>query len=495
MRVSIGIDLGTSATKVGLYDAQQGRLLGMSSQAYEISSPRPGWAELEAHVYWRAVVDGVKAVMAGSSEVEVAGIGLSSQGQTFVVLDEHGAPLRPAIVWLDVRAEQEAAEIGSTLGVEEYTRRTGLPRLSAIESLSKLVWLRRHEPEVMDRCARALVLPSYIALRLTGCAACDAANGASMGVLDRYTGRWWPEPLRLCGLTVAALGELRQARDAAGSLTSEAAAELGLAPGIPVAVGTNDQYSGALSVGNRAPGMLSGTLGTAMPLVTVVPEVTPLEGRGLLLAPHPLGTDWFAMAYTKTAAACLSWLRELLADGETIEELTQEASLVPPGAEGVVCLPHLAGMATPSFDSRVRGGFLGLGLNHERGHLARAVMESVCYSARDCLALLGTIGTQWDRAVLTGGATVSESWMGMLADVLDLTVVVTDAPEAACRGAALLGMLAAGDEAALGWPGESLQGNRVYHPNPGVREAYGEGYARYTQAMDAIHPGARRTRS
>lgn len=494
MRAVIGVDLGTSATKVGLYDAQDGRPVRLSSQAYELGSPQPGWAEMEAETYWRAVVDGVRAVSEGLPSADIVGLGLSSQGQTFVVLDDRNMPLRPAIAWLDVRAEAEAREVEEWLGAEAYTRHTGLPRPSAIDSISKLLWLRRHEPKVMAQCARALVLPAYIALRLTGRAACDPSNGGSMGLLDRQMGDWWPEAADLVGLPTESFGDVVPARAAAGRLTSSAAAELGLAAGIPVAVGTNDQYSGALSVGNRAPGQLSGTLGTAMPLLTMVPDAAPYGGRGLSISPHPLGDGWFIMAYTKTAAACLSWLQGLLESDGGVQALALAADAVPPGAEGVTCLPHLAGMSTPSFDSTVRGGFLGLSLNHGRAHLARAAMEAVCYGARDCLRLLSGAERRWEKVTLTGGAASSVIWMGMLADVLGLPVVVTEAPEAACRGAALLGLLAAGDESAIEWPGGSVEGCRTFSPNPETKPAYDEGYERYARAMDVLYPGVRTAR-
>jgi len=136
MRAVIGVDLGTSATKVGLYDAQDGRPVRLSSQAYELGSPQPGWAEMAAETYWRAVVDGVRAVSEGLPSADIVGLGLSSQGQTFVVLDDRNMPLRPAIAWLDVRAEAEAREVEEWLGAEAYTRHTGLPRPSAIDSIS-----------------------------------------------------------------------------------------------------------------------------------------------------------------------------------------------------------------------------------------------------------------------------------------------------------------------------------------------------------------------
>ncbi|MBD3176930.1 MAG: hypothetical protein GF320_17270 [Armatimonadia bacterium] len=489
---SLGIDLGTSATKVGLYAAGDGRQLALSSQSYDLASPESGWAELDAEEYWRAVGCGVRDVLRRAPSVDVVAMGLSSQGQTFVCLDSDDQPLRPAIAWLDARAHREAAEVRERLGAQAFRRRTGLPEPSAIDSLSKILWLRRHEPTTMERCRRALLLPAFIALRLTSRAVCDPANGASTGMLDRLTGEWWHEALALCTLPAQAMGEVAPARSVAGELTPDAAGALGLAPGIPVAVGTNDQYAGALAVGNREPGRLSGTLGTAMPLLATVEDAAPFEGSGLLLAPHPLGSGWFAMAYTKTAAACLDWLRRILDDTAGTGLLVDEAMALAPGAGGVTCIPHLTGISTPSFDDSVRGGFLGLSLGHGRAHLVRAAMEAVCFSARDSLALLGSVGRDWSEITLTGGATASTDWMSMLADVLGITVRVTDAPEAACRGAALLGLLASGDEGALDWPAGSPQGDVAYQPNPSVAGAYDTAYSGYVQAMDALYPGARR---
>jgi xylulokinase len=237
--------------------------------------------------------------------------------------------------------------------------------------------------------------------------------------------------------------------------------------------------------------VLSGTVGTALAVLGTAPAEAPYPTGGVLVTRNPIGGHRLLLAYTKTAAIVLTWFRDNIVAHLSYEDLLAEAAQVPPGCDGLTALPHLSGMATPSFDDAVRGGFVGLSMLHDRRHFTRAIMESVCFGARDCVKLIREAGVDGDTFIASGGATKSGLWMQILADVLGLPVRVPDCPEAACRGGALLGLLAAGRQEALSWPADTGHASTSYAPDATNRGAYAAAYDRYSGAMDALYPGSR----
>lgn len=493
--LALGIDLGTTATKVGLFAVEDGRAVAVSSCPTVLDTPQPGWTECAPERYLAGVAEAVHgALREAPSESRVVSIGLSSQGQTFVALDGDGEPVRPAIVWLDTRAERESEELASLLPRETFYRQTGIPFPNPVDSAAKILWLRRHEPEVFARAAHMLVLPAYVAYWLTGRMVADSGNARSTALLDQ-SGRWWPEALEAVGLLPEQLGEVAPPGTRIGGLTDACARTLGLAGGIPVSAGANDQSAGALSMGNRGPGMVSATVGTAMAIQATLPATADPFATGLLVGRHPLGEHWCLIGYMKTAAIALTWFRGRLAPGAPYEELIEEAASAPVGAAGLVFLPHLAGTGTPSFDGSVRGAFLYLGLEHERCHFLRAVLEAVCFGARESLDLVRPLCADLTGLTVSGGATRSRQWMQMMADCLAVPVTVAECGEAACRGGAMLGLLGAGDASGLEWPATAGPDPLVaYEPDARSAAAYDEAYSRYLAAMETVYPGARKAR-
>jgi xylulokinase len=490
--LALGIDLGTTAVKVGLFAVDDGRTVAVRSEPNGLDTPHPGWAECPPTRYLDRTADGIRGVLADAPVgSRVVSVGLSSQGQTFVMLDADGRPVRPGIVWLDTRAGAEAEEIASGIPRATFYRQTGIPFANPVDSAPKVLWVRRHEPEVFARTAHVLTLPAHIAWWLTGRMASDTTNAGSTGLLGA-DGAWWPEAVDTVGLRLEQLGEVLAPGSLIGALTDECSRSLGLPSGTPVSAGTNDQAAGALSMGNRAPGMVSATVGTAMAVQATLPTGVDPFATGLLIGRHPLGGAWSVLSYMKTAAIALTWFRDRFAPGVSYEDLTREASDAPVGAGGLTFLPHLTGMGTPSFDGSVRGAFLHMGMEHERKHFVRAVLESVCFGARESLDLVRGLYPALAGLTVSGGATRSDAWMRMMADCLGIPVTVAECGEAACRGGAMLGLLGAGNAAALGWPATAGDEPPVtYIPDPANADAYDGAYARYLAAMDTLYPGAR----
>ncbi len=486
----MGLDLGTTAVKVGVFDADSGETLGVTRAEYTPVAPHPDWLELDAREYWRAAVDATRAARAQAGGARVVGIGLSSQGQTFVPLDGRRRPLRPAIVWLDTRAEEQARRLSAMFDADELRRRRGVPAFNAIDSAPKMLWLREHEPETWAATRHLVMLPDYLGLLMTEKLRLDLCNAGSTGLVDRTVDDWWPVGLDAVGVPREWLSPLGRPGEPIGELTAAAAREMGLEAGAPVALGSNDQLNGAVGAGNVEPGLASGTAGTAMAIIATLAQVPDAMPDGMNWGKHPVPGLWYVLNYAKTSGVVLTWLRELLAAGD-YEALLAEAEQAPVGCDGLVCLPHFSGTATPTFRSDVRGGFVGLTLGHTRGHLVRSVVEAVCFCARDALALTAAVAQEATELRMLGGAARSDWWMQAMADVVRLPIAIPACAEAAVLGAAIFGGVAAGRLESI-----EVGARRFYRtakrldPREDMAQAYDAAYAAYRDAMERMYPGA-----
>ncbi len=486
----MGLDLGTTAVKVGLFDADSGEALGVARSEYTPVSPRPGWLELEACEYRRAAVEATRAAHAQAGAPRVVGIGLSSQGQTFMPLDGSHRPLRPAIVWLDTRAEEQARRLSARFDPDELRRRRGVPAFNAIDSAPKMLWLREHEPEMWAATRHLVMLPDYLGLMMTGALRLDLCNAGSTGLVDRTVDDWWQAGLDAVGVQREWLSPLGWPGERIGGLTVAAARELGLEAGTPVALGSNDQLNGAVGAGNVEPGLASGTAGTAMAIIATLAHIPEPMPDGMNWGKHPVPGLWYLLNYAKTSGVVLTWLRDLLGAGD-YDALLAEAEQVPAGSDGLVCLPHFSGTATPTFRSDVRGGFVGLTLGHGRGHLVRAVVEAVCFCARDALALTASIAQSATELRMLGGAAQSDWWMQVMADTVRLPVAIPACAEAAVLGGAIFGGVAAGRlESIEAGARRFYRTAKRLEPRAEMAEVYDAAYAAYRDAMERVYPGA-----
>jgi sugar (pentulose or hexulose) kinase len=353
-----------------------------------------------------------------------------------------------------------------------------------------------------------VLLPDYLGLRLTGQRRLDLANAASTGMVDQNAADWWPEALAAVGVPAQWVSPIGRPGEVIGALRSEAAEELGLSQGIPVALGSNDQLNGAVGVGNVKAGIASGTVGTAMAIVSTVEVIGVGAQRSVTWGRHPVPGLFFLLAYAKTSGILLTWLRDLAAPQSTYEDLLAEAERVPPGSDGLVCLPHFSGTATPTFRSEVRGGFVGFTLGHSRAHMVRAVAEAVCFECRDALSLAARVarplgppsrsaaadlGTGQPIASLRmlGGATRSNFWMQMLADVVRLPLEVPECGEAPVLGGAVFAGVGAGRFASISEGAAAFyRPGRSFAPRVDAASPYDPAYAAYRQAMERLYPGA-----
>ena len=471
MSICVGLDVGTTGVK-GIAIAPDGEVVARAERGYPLSMPRPGWSEQDPEDWWGAS----EAVLAELAVGDVAGIGLSGQMHGLVALDDAGSVLRPAILWNDQRTAAECAEIEARIGLERLIALTGNRALPGFTA-PKLLWLRRHEPDVYARIARILLPKDYVRLRLTGEWAIDASDASGTLLLDVARRRWSDDVLDALEVPPGWLPPVLESPELAGSTPTR----------IAVAAGAGDCAAAALGVGIDRPGPLSIVLGTSGVVFAALPSFAADPLARVHAFCHAVPGAWHAMGVMLSAAGSLQWLRDVVAPGLSFDTLLEEAERWEPGTEGLVFLPYLAGERTPHADPDARGAFVGLELRHDRGALTRAVLEGVAYGLRDSLDLVRALGVEIVGARVSGGGARGRLWLEIIASVLDLPLETTAAEEGSAYGAALLGGVAGGvfvdvhDAVA-----RCVRVGETVEPKRAWVAAYAERRARFTSLYPAL---------
>jgi xylulokinase len=386
--------------------------------------------------------------------------------------------LRPAILWNDQRTGEECAEIERLVGLERLIELTGNRALPGFTA-PKLLWLRRHEPEVYARIRYVLLPKDYVRLRLTGEIAIDAADASGTLLFDVARRCWSEEVLAALDVPAEWLPRALESPEVSGFTPA----------GVPVAAGAGDQQAGALGVGVIRPGPLSVVLGTSGVVFAALDGYACDREARVHAFCHAAPGVWEAMGVMLSAAGSLRWLRDALAPSASYDELTAEAARWQPGAEGLLFLPYLQGERTPHADPSARGAFTGLSLVHDRGALVRALLEGVAYGLRDSLELLRELGVEPSAGRVSGGGARSRLWLEIVASILGLPLELTAVEEGAAYGAALLGGVAAG---VFADPKEAVYAcvrvrDRI-EPNGDWQDYYQCGYARFRALYPALRP-------
>ncbi|HEX7956408.1 MAG TPA: xylulokinase, partial [Pyrinomonadaceae bacterium] len=385
--------------------------------------------------------DGVRAE-------EVACVGLTGQMHGAVLLDEGDAPLRPSIIWCDVRTDAQCRALNETVGRERLIRLVSNPALEGF-TLPKLLWVREHEPEVWGR-VRAVLLPKdFVRLRLTGDKATDVADASGTLLFDVGRRRWSEEMLEVVGLDRGLFPTAHESPEVTGRVSAAGAKSTGLRAGTPVVAGAGDQAAGAVGVGLVRPGAVGATIGTSGVVFAATDRPSFDPGGRVHTFCHAVPGGWHVMGVTQGAGLSLRWFREQFGAGpedgrDPYERLTEEAASAPAGADGLLWAPYLMGERTPHLDPHARAALVGLTASHTRAHVVRAILEGVAFSLRDTLSIFAEMNVPVETIRLGGGGARSPLWRQIQADVYGREVELVEADEGAAYGAALLAGVGAG---------------------------------------------------
>ncbi len=456
MKCVLGIDIGTTGAKALLLSENRG-IFATGSAEYPLITPKPNWAEQNPEGWWEATVSSVRAcleqVITSGETPEVQAIGLTGQMHSSVFLGDDNRVLRPAILWCDQRTDAQCREIVETVGFEQLIGITSNKALTGFTA-PKILWVRQNEPEVYSQITRILLPKDYIRLKLTGQYATDVSDASGTLLFDVANRKWSDEMFEALNIPHGWLPECYESIEVTGRISKEAGEILGLSEGTPVVGGGGDQAAGAVGNGIVTEGMASCVLGTSG-VVFWHSDTHISEAQGRLHSfCHAVPGKWHLMGVTLAAGGSLRWFRDTLCQKE-IEEgsllgidsyrlILEKAASIAPGSEGLIFLPYLAGERTPHADSNARSAFIGLSLRHTKEHMARAVLEGITMSLKDCLELGNSTGLDPKRMLVSGGGARSELWLKMIADVFEIEVARAGAEQGPAYGAGILATVGAG---------------------------------------------------
>jgi xylulokinase len=496
----VGCDVGSQGTNVALY-AADGTLVASSYQAYDLSFPFPGAAEQDPDDWAPAIVAGVrdvlKAVPEGPSAVK--GISFGSQLDGMVVSDVAGRALRPAMIWMDRRAEAQAARVAERIPPDEFYRSVGA-NLDSSHAVFKALWVRDEEPDIWAKAAWLMSPGTYVLREVAGPIAVDYSNASSLALLDPRSRKWSSEVLAAVEIPESMLPELGAGTAPVGTVTSAFADASGLDRSTIVAIGCGDEMAATLGAGVFAPGEVCDVVGTAEPVCAA--SAVPREDPTMLVECHPHADPdvWLLENPGFVSGGNLRWWRDQFAPiergaeaeglGDAYDLLSREAERIEPGAEGVVFLPAMQGAMAPEWNGAARGVFFGLTLAHTRAHMTRALLEGSAFGLRDILDAMRGAGLDVRRLTIVGGGAKGPLWRQIKADVTGLPVRVPLTVETTATGAAILAAVASGTHDGIADAVRAFVGFQPeeHEPNPERQQAYDEAYRRYRDVYFALRP-------
>ena len=481
----LGVDIGTSSCKTALFDPD-GKIVAQGGCEYPVSYPRKGWAEQDPAAWWDGVCRAVREMTAGNgiNPAEIAGIGVDGQSWSAIALDAEGKVLCPTPIWTDTRSEEICRVTAAVLSEERIFGLCGNP-VQPGYTWPKILWYRENRPEVFGKTEKILQSNSYIVYRMTGEITQDLSQGYGLACFDMRKGCWDDGMCETLGIPRKILPEIVPCHQIVGKLTKEAAEQMGLAEGIPVAAGGLDAACGTLGAGVVSPGQTQEQGGQAGGMSICIDRYA--ADPRLILGFHVVPGRWLLQGGTTGGGGALKWLRETMCPELSFAEMSSLAETAEPGSGGVTFLPYMAGERSPIWNPDACGVFFGLGFGTTRAQMIRACMEGVAYALRHNLETAEAAGARADTLRAMGGSANSRIWTQIKADVTGHGIEVPGSDTATTLGAAMLAGVGTGvwrnfEEAA----GQTVRVNRTVEPDPAAREIYDRGYRTYRQLYEQL---------
>ncbi|NLJ70889.1 MAG: xylulokinase [Clostridiaceae bacterium] len=454
MQYLLGIDIGTSSTKILLLD-ERGHIIDDVERLYDFEIPANGWTEQDPDLWWNAVREIIPEIIQkhNITGTDIKGIGIAGQMHSLVMLDADGDVLRKAILWNDQRTGKQVDKINEIVGADRHIELTSNPPLTGFTS-PKILWVRENEPEIYEKCKKILLPKDYIRYRLTGEYVSDVSDASGMGLLNVKERTWSDEILKDLEIDKDLLPSLVESVEISGYVTKEIAQELGLAEGTPVVGGAGDNAAAAIGVGVIEEGTGFTTIGTSgVVFVHSSKPNTDAKGRVHTFC-SAVPNEWHLMGVTLAAGSSLQWFRNRFCHEEMQEAeetgvdvykiMDYKAAEIKEGSDKLLFLPYLSGERTPHLDPDARGVFFGLSTIHEKAHLIRAVLEGVAFSLNDCLSVLRELDVDAETMMLTGGGAASPLWQKIIADVFNCKMQTCKSNQGPSLGAAILAGVGSG---------------------------------------------------
>lgn len=447
MKYLLGADIGTTSLKAALFD-EDGNLIRSATKDYTLKVSGDQ-VEFPAENYWKLFSEAYEEVSQG---VEVTALAVDTQCETMILADEEGKPLMDAIVWLDNRAAEEAEEIKAKFGNKTVYDVTGQPEITATWPAAKLLWVKKHCPEVFGKIRKVFLLEDYILYHMTGEFVTEKTLQSSSLYFDIHSGAWWKEMLDFIGLDASVFPVLKDSCEVIGTYR-----------GAKVVTGAMDQIAGAVGAGVFSDAAVSEMTGTTMAVFAPGDTIPPYDPESIVPCHYNFNGKYCTLSWTPTAGIALKWFKNNFCEGFSFRQLDEMAEKVAPGSDGLVFLPYLCGSTMPKYDPAARGAFLGLTMEHTRAHAVRSVLESVACMLKEILEYMKA---DCSEVRSMGGGATSPLWCQMKADLTGKRIVTLKNKETACLGSAIFAGVGAGVyESVAAACAKTVATDKVYEPS------------------------------
>lgn len=436
----IGIDLGTSAVKLLLMEAD-GTVKNIISKEYPLYFPHPGWAEQNPTDWYEQTIQGLKELLDGYDKSQVAGISFGGQMHGLVILDEKDEVIRPAILWNDGRTTKECDYLNCEIGKEKLSSYTANISFTGFTA-PKILWLQNHEPENFAKIKKIMLPKDYIAYRLTGVHCTDVSDASGMLLLDVKNRRWSEQMCEICHITEEMLPKLYESCECVGTVRPEIARELGILEQVKVAAGAGDNAAAAVASGTVGDGACNISLGTSGTIFISSKNFSVDENNALHAFCDANGA-YHLMGCMLSAASCNKWWMDEIIG--TTDYAAQQQEITELGENHVYYLPYLMGERSPYNNPNARAVFIGMTMDTTRTEMTQAVLEGVAFALRDSFEIAKTLGIEIERTKICGGGAKSPLWKRIIANVLNVKVDVLETEEGPSLGGAMLAAVACGE--------------------------------------------------
>ncbi|MDN3018829.1 gluconokinase [Paenibacillus sp. BSR1-1] len=479
----IGVDIGTTSTKSVLF-SKTGKVIATHGIEYPLFSPTPATAEQDPEEIFQAVIDTIKTVIkkSGTAPKDILCISFSSAMHSVIAVDESGKPLTNCITWADNRSAEWAEKLLNEMNGHEIYLRTGTP-IHPMSPLSKLIWLRNEQGDIFNRTYKFISIKEYVFYKLFKEYVIDYSIASATGMFNLISLQWDEEALSVAGISSDKLSKPVSTTFSLTGLNESFAEEMTIPIDTPFVVGASDGVLSNLGVNAIDPGVVAVTIGTsgAIRAVTNKPVTDP---KGRIFCYALTENHWVIGGPVNNGGMLFRWVRDQLGSAEVetakrlgkdpYEVLTEIASRITPGSDGLLFHPYFAGERAPIWDANARGSFFGLGLHHKKEHLIRAVLEGVIFNLYTVLLALEELIGEPKKIQATGGFARSELWRQMMADIFNQEVSIPESFESSCLGAAILGLYSLGEVNSLNVVSKMVGATNHHEPVPENVEIYQE---------------------
>jgi xylulokinase len=478
----IGIDLGTSAVKLILMEAD-GTIKNVVSKEYPLYFPKPGWSEQKPEDWWKAVVEGIQELTKACDKSQVAGISFGGQMHGLVILDQEDQVIRPAILWNDGRTGKETNYLNDVIGKDKLSSYTANIAFAGFTA-PKLLWVNANESENFNKISKIMLPKDYIAYMLSGVHCTDYSDASGMLLMDVKNKCWSREMLEICFVREEQMPKLYESYDVVGTLKPEIAAMLGLSEECKIVAGAGDNAAAAVGTGTVGAGRCNISLGTSGTIFISSKDFGVDANNALHAFAHADG-HYHLMGCMLSAASCNKWWMDGII--RTKEYQKEQAEITKLGENQVYFLPYLMGERSPHNNPDARGTFIGMTMNTTRADMTQAVLEGVAFAIRDSLEVAKSLGIHIERTKISGGGAKSPLWKRIMANVLNLKVDVIESEEGPALGSAMLAAIACKEYASVEEAAEKIvKVVDTIEPEEELVRKYEEKYNKFKQIYPTV---------